>query len=74
MVDQLQVSVATAKLFLSSDISEACNATFWNMGFSQKLGYLFGVPIKRKDYSILGSILGSPLWKLPYLKGSQKGP
>ena len=32
-----------------------------------KLGYLFGDPYN-KDYSILGSILGSPCFrKLPYL-------
>ena len=29
------------------------------MGVSQNYGYLFGVP-NNKDYSILGSILGSP--------------
>ena len=36
------------------------------MGVSQNWGYLFGGPYN-KDYSILGSILGSPYFgKLPY--------
>ena len=36
------------------------------MGVSQNKGYLSGGP-HNKDYSILGSILGSPyLGKLPY--------
>ena len=36
------------------------------MGVSQNSGYLFGGP-NNKDYSILGSILGSPYFgKLPY--------
>ena len=36
------------------------------MGVSQNQGYHFGGP-NSKDYSILGSILGSPyLGKLPY--------
>ena len=36
------------------------------MGVSQKWGYHFGGPNK-KDYGILGSILGSPYFgKLPY--------
>ena len=36
------------------------------MGVSQNYGYLFGGP-NNKDYSILGSILGSPYFgKLPY--------
>ena len=35
------------------------------MGVSQNYGYLFGGP-NNKDYSILGSILGSPYFgKLP---------
>ena len=37
-----------------------------DMGVFQNQGYLFGGPYK-KDYSILGSILGSPYFeKLPY--------
>ena len=37
-----------------------------HMGVSQNYGYPFGGPYN-KDYSILGSILGSPyLGKLPY--------
>ena len=36
------------------------------MGVSQNYGYLFGGP-NNKDYSIFGSILGSPYFgKLPY--------
>ena len=31
------------------------------MGVSQNYGYLFGDP-HNKDYSILGSILGSPIY------------
>ena len=37
------------------------------MGVSQNYGYLFGGP-HNKDYSILGSILGSSYFgKLPYI-------
>ena len=37
------------------------------MGLSQNYGYLFGGP-HNEDYSILGSILGSPYFgKLPHL-------
>ena len=46
-----------------------------NMGVSQNCGYLFGVPILN-DYSILGSILGSPYFgKLPYevMNRTQRG-
>ena len=43
------------------------------MGVSQNYGYLFGGP-NNKDYSILGSILGSPYFgKLPYLACKQEG-
>ena len=41
--------------------------TFRNMGVSQNQGTIFRGP-HNKDYSLLGSILGSPyLGKLPYL-------
>ena len=46
-----------------------------NLGVSQNYGYLFGGP-HNKDYSILGSILGSPYFgKLPfrYCQGSIGG-
>ena len=40
------------------------------MGVSQNEGYHFGDP-HNKDYSILGSILGSPYFgKPPYMHGS----
>ena len=40
------------------------------MGVSLNYGYLFGGP-HNKDYSILGSILGSPYFgKLPYVLGA----
>ena len=39
---------------------------YLNMGISQNYGYHFGGP-HNKDYSILGSILGSPYFgKLPH--------
>ena len=41
------------------------------MRVSQNFGYLFGGPYN-KDYTILGSILGSPYFgKLPYANMSQ---
>ena len=40
-------------------------------GFPKNYGYLFGGPIK-KDYSILGSILGSPHFgKLPLVQSEE---
>ena len=42
-----------------------CACIYIHMGVAKMLGYLFGDP-HNKDYSILGSILGSPyLGKLP---------
>ena len=44
------------------------------MGISQNSGYHFGGPYN-KDYSVLGSILGSPyLWKLPDRFRGMAGP